>query len=108
MTTLRSAGATIGLATALCALASGARAGPLELYYERTLMSTAGARCGLFSPDVAASLNASAVQARGVALRGGATDKTLGALVRRAQLKAYGVDCKGRDLTLAAERVRTA
>lgn len=108
MTTLRGGPATIGLALAACALASAARAGPLELYYERTLMSTAGARCNLFSPDVAASLNASAVQARGVALRGGATDKSLETLVRRAQLKAYGVDCKSKDLTIAAERVRTA
>jgi len=108
MTTWCKASATIGLASALCAFAPAAQAGPLELYYERVLMSTAGGRCNLFSPDVAASLNASAVQARGAALRGGTPDKTLAALVRRAQLKAYGLDCKGKDLAVAAERVRTA
>ena len=108
MTTWRSAGATIGLAGALCAFAPAARAGPLELYYERVLMSTAGARCGLFSPDVAASLDASTLQARGAAVRGGVKDRALGDLARRAQLKAYGADCKGKDLAVAAERVRTA
>jgi len=36
------------------------RAQPVDLFYERTVMTQADARCGLFAPEVGAALAASA------------------------------------------------
>lgn len=91
----------------LFALAAPAQAaGPAALFYERTLMSAAGARCSLFAPPVAAALQAGAAQARGAALRSGAPASSLSETERRARAKAASVDCADPDLKLAATRVR--
>jgi hypothetical protein len=108
MTTTPRLTAAIALAMACLGAPAVMAQGPLELYYERVLMSTAGERCKLFTPDIASGLNAAAAQARGAALRSGADEKTLDAVRRRAELKAYGAACKGKDMTVAAERVRNA
>ena len=58
----------------------GARAGGAsDLFYERSLMSAAGARCKLFDSGTAAALAASGRQARGAALRAGADPDALDA-----------------------------
>ena len=75
-------------------------------FYERALMRTAGERCRLFSPDIAAALVASSLQARGAALRAGASTADLADVEQRASLRAYGVDCASPDLATAAMRVR--
>lgn len=79
-----------------------------QLYYERAVMSAAGARCGLFSPDIAAALAASQVQARNTALRGGAAPADLDAALGRANARASAAACGGADVKLAADRVRQA
>ena len=87
-----------------------ARAGSAaaDLYYERTVMLSAGQRCGLFSPGLLAALASAQAQARGAALRAGASSDDLDAVQRRASAKATAAACDSRDLGLAATRVRTA
>ncbi|WP_292105724.1 hypothetical protein [Brevundimonas sp.] len=102
-------GLTERLATglAVAALCGGAaHAGADRLYYERSLMLAADARCGLFEPQVRAALDVSAHQARGAALRAGATSDELANTGARAVLRARTADCASDDLTTAAARVR--
>jgi hypothetical protein len=83
-------------------------AGPADLYYERVLMGAADARCRLFAPEIGAALNAAAAQARGASLRAGLQRAQLDQVRDRARAKAASVDCRSRDLAVAAGRVRTA
>ncbi len=103
------------LSTALPALIALAAAAPAaradsasQLYYERAVMSAAGARCGLFSPDIAAALAAAQVQARNTALRAGTAPAELNAALGRANARASAAACAGPDVKLAADRVRQA
>ncbi len=100
-------GAALGLIT-LCVSGAAYAAGSTSLYYERTLLSVAGERCGLFTPQIGAALRAASRQARGAALRAGFDATELRATETRARTMALGVSCKSKDLTVAAERVRTA
>ena len=79
-----------------------------ELYYERAVMSAAGGRCGLFSPEIAAALAASQIQARNTALRAGSSSGDLDAALGRANARAAAAPCQGQDIKLAADRVRQA
>ena len=79
-----------------------------QLYYERAVMSAAGARCGLFNPDIAAALAASQVQARNTALRAGSPPSDLDAALGRANARASAAACGGADVKVAADRVRQA
>lgn len=105
-----------GLKLAATAIAVWAVAAPLgawaahpsNVYYERSLMSAAGARCSLFTPGVAAALEAGAQQARGAALRSGMAMNDLKQVRARALAKAAAVACDSNDLTIAAGRVRSA
>jgi hypothetical protein len=99
--------AGLALACVLAPVAASA-ASALDLYYERTLMSAAHARCGLFAPTIAAALDASARQARGAALRAGETEGRVREIAVRAQGRAQGVGCASADLKTAAARVRSA
>ena len=96
------------LSASLLAAPGLAAASSLDLFYERTVMTTADARCGLFEPGVGTALAVARAQARGAALRGGADRATLRALEQRAQTKAYAAACGSPDLTVAAGRVRQA
>ena len=97
------------LPLALLLAAAPAAAGDLaSTVYERTLMRDAGARCGLFSAEVQTALAAGALQARGAALRAGASAAVLDAAAARAGLRASREPCGSPDLRLAAERVRGA
>jgi hypothetical protein len=99
----------MGLLVAAGVAAPGfVRAQPADLFYERTVMTQADARCGLFAPEVGAALAASAAQARGAALRAGATVDSLRATEATARAKAGVVACSAPDLAIAATRVRTA
>jgi hypothetical protein len=88
--------------------ADAAAAGALDLFYERTLMTAAGARCGLFQPPVEAALAAASAQARSAALRAGEAEADISNTRGRALGRAQSVSCDAPDLTLAAGRVRTA
>ena len=96
------------LAFSLLAVAPSLAASPADLFYERTLMSAAGARCGLFEPAIAAALAASGRQAKGAALRAGIDPAVLNGAEDRARDRALAVPCRSADLGLAAERVRKA
>jgi hypothetical protein len=95
------------LGAALVAAPGLARAQPLDLFYERTVMRAADSRCGLFTPDVAQALAAAAAQARGAALRAGASPESLRAAEQAARQKAYAVGCASPAMTVAAQRVRS-
>lgn len=94
--------------TAAMAPALAWAAHPSTVYYERTLMSVAGERCGLFSRPVATALSAAAQQARGAALRSGVAMTDLKQVRARAAAKAQRTPCDSADLQTAAGRVRTA
>jgi hypothetical protein len=99
----------MGLAAALSLAPPGlAHAQALDLVYERTVMTAADARCGLFTPEVSAALLASQAQARGAALRAGASADALAAVVERARRRASTGDCDSLEFTTAAARVRGA
>jgi hypothetical protein len=99
----------MGLMLAAAAAAPGlAHAQPADLFYERTAMTAANARCGLFTPEVGAALAAGAAQARGASLRAGTAPDVLSRSEQEAKAKASAIDCRSPDLAVAAGRVRTA
>ncbi len=76
--------------------------------YERTLMTSADARCRLFKPAIGSALDAARAQARGAALRSGANEVQVQAVEQRARIKAGSAACNSADLQTAAGRVRQA
>lgn len=96
------------LAAALAAAPVQALAGPTDLFLERTLMSAANARCGLFAPDVASALAAGAAQARGAVLRAGIDTRAIQTLEQRARAEAARIDCRDPRLLSVAARARDA
>ena len=105
----RPASRWMGLLGAALAAAPGfAHAQVLDLVYERTVMTAADARCGLFLPEVSAALAAAQAQAHGAALRAEVSVQALRALEQRARDKATAIDCTSADLATAAGRVRNA
>jgi hypothetical protein len=99
----------MGLLGAVVAASPGfAYANALDLVYERTVMTAADVRCGLFEPDISAALSAAQAQARGAALRSGEATETLAAVERRARERAWNAGCASSDMTAAAGRVRSA
>lgn len=98
----------VSLAVAIAAAPCIAAAGAIDLFYERSVMAAADARCGLFDPGVSTALDAARIQARGAAMRAGATDDDLTAVERKARSRAAAADCNGPDVTTAAGRVRAA
>jgi len=96
------------LGAAMVVAPSVAHAQPLDLFYERTVMTAAGSRCGLFTPQLASALPAAAAQARGAALRAGASREEIARAERVARLRAAEADCRSQDVAVAANRVKQA
>jgi hypothetical protein len=96
------------LGAALVVAPAVARAQPLDLFYERTVMKAADSRCDLFSADIGQALAAAAAQARGAALRAGASPGSVDSIDRAARLKAAETDCRSPDMITAAQRVKQA
>ena len=96
------------MASALLCASAAQAAGPIDLYYERSLMAAAGARCGLFPADIRAALAASAAQARNAALRGGRDPSRVESAGEEAAARGHSVACSSPDLAVAASRVRAA
>ena len=95
----------------VAALSAGpgfAHAQPVDLFYERTVMTAAQERCDLFAPEVAAALASATAQARGAALRAGTSGATLRQVEANAQAKASSVSCASPDISVAAGRVKVA
>ena len=100
--------AAVALATLLVAPTGLLAAEASDQLYERTLMTAADARCRLFAPPISAALDAARAQARGAALRSGASEQQVTALEQRARAKAGAAGCNSKDITLAASRVKAA
>ena len=104
----RVTGAILGLAGALTLAPSIVHADALGAYYERSVMTAANQRCALFTPDLASALAAAQAQARGAALRSGASRGALDQLEQRARDRSGAVACGSPDIVKAASRVRVA
>lgn len=102
----RRLGAVILLSAAMAA--TPAVAGPAEVYFERSLIRAADARCGLFDRATGMALASGAAQARGAALRGGVGEAHLSDVLHRARGRAAGLACDDAELETVAERVRHA
>jgi len=98
----------LALAAGFLTVPGLAAASSLDLFYERTVMTAADGRCGLFSAPIGSALAASQAQARGAALRAGADRSTLRSIELRARNKAAGVACDSPDIATATQRVNTA
>lgn len=88
--------------------AAPAVAGPSEVYFERSLIAAANARCGLFDAATARALDAGAAQAHGAALRAGANEAHLTDQTIRARARASQIACDDAELATVAGRVRSA
>jgi len=96
------------LGLALVAMPHGAFAQPADLFFERTVMTAADGRCGLFTPEVSAALAAGAAQARGAALRAGTDTKILAERDAAARRYAGQLNCKSPKVLAEAARVQQA
>lgn len=85
-----------------------AHAAAVDAYYERSVMTAADQRCHLFNANLASALGASQAQARGAAMRSGATSVQLDNIQMRASAAAGSAACNSKDITTAANRVRQA
>lgn len=102
-------GTQAALAAAIALLAVGsAAAGPADTYYERAFVVAANARCDLFEPQIGAALTAATAQARGAALRGGASPADIAAVAARARGRAGDVSCRDPQLAVVRDRVDDA
>lgn len=101
------AGVLFGAAAVLVAGAAEA-AGPVDLFYERTLMRAADQRCRLFDGKAAAALAVAAAQAESAAVRAGVQPQHLARIEARARSRAAATACAAAELQQAAERVRQA
>lgn len=105
---MRHAALAVFTLAGLAAAPPAGAAGPLDLYYDRTVMVAADRRCRLFSGPTAAALAAGAAQARNAALRAGADRDRADQTARNATAKAAAFPCAGKDIQTAAARVRDA
>ena len=79
-----------------------------DLFYQRAMITAADHACRLFSPLVAGALAAATAQARGAALRAGATPSQLAAIEARANAAGAAAGCRSASLAAATRRVRAA
>lgn len=105
---MRTRGLALLLLLAPPAAAARAESAASGLLYERALMQAAGARCGLFTPEVAGALGVAQAQAGGAALRAGDSPAAVEATQARALARADATDCRSPGLQTAAARVREA
>ena len=96
------------LGAAVAATPGLAYARALDLVYERTVMTTADQRCSLFAPGISAALAAAQAQARGAALREGASSHDVRSAEQRGLVRGATADCRSQDVAVAAQRVRSA
>ena len=100
--------AALVAAVVFAAGAGPAGAAASEQFYERAVMVAADAQCRLFTPELGSSLAAAEAQARGAALRGGASDTSLDEMEQRARGRVMAAGCGSPDIAVAATRVRQA
>jgi hypothetical protein len=98
----------VGVSAAFALMPIIANASVVDTFYERAVMTAADERCRLFSPEVSSALAAGRAQARGAALRSGVSADQLDSTEARARAAAYSVACNSRDISTAADRVKSA
>lgn len=99
-------GAAACAALGLMLAAAPALAGPADLFFERSVMTAADSRCGLFSAPVRAALMAGRNQARRVAVKAGSSEAQLVVVEQRARRAAADTPCDSPQLAIAVQRVR--
>lgn len=77
-------------------------------YFDRSFVLAANEKCRLFTPILADALTAAAWQARGAAIRAGASDVDLAATAERAATRAGQTTCADPELLLVKDRVADA
>lgn len=99
--------AALAISHPLAALADagGSATGP---YYDRSFVLAADQKCRLFAPIVTGALTSATLQARGAAVRHGATPDDLAATAGRAASKASQTPCDDPQLTMVKTRVAQA
>ncbi|MFM8753775.1 MAG: hypothetical protein ACKODL_03635 [Phenylobacterium sp.] len=97
----------IALLAALLVWPAAASSAAVDTYFERGFMVEAGARCRLFAPEVQSALISAREQARGVALREGASVAGLRSVADRARTRGLSTPCDSAELAAAARRVRS-
>ncbi len=100
--------AALAAAMAASLTLGAATAAANDIYYERSLMAEAGARCNLFTPQLQSALVSAREQARGAALRAGVPAQDVRAIADRARDRARSTPCDSQDLGIAAQRVRSS
>ena len=98
----------VTIAALLLALPAAAVADAAGPYYERSFVLAANDKCRLFAPALASALTASALQARGAAVRAGTSEADLAATAARARARAAGTLCDDPQLALVRSRVSDA
>jgi hypothetical protein len=110
MRTARPLRPALALAAGLLCLAAPASAGrdPAQVFFERSLVLTADARCGLFNRPIEAALRAGALQARGAALRAGSSEARLNALAEAARRQGARGGCAAGEVGQLRQTVTAA
>ncbi|CAN5239891.1 hypothetical protein BH09PSE1_BH09PSE1_27530 [soil metagenome] len=93
---------------ALADAAATSKGPPTGAYYDRSFVLAADQKCRLFAPIVAGALTSATLQARGAAVRQGATPDDLAATAGRAASKAGQTSCDDPQLDRVKTRVAEA
>lgn len=78
--------------------------GAAQAWFERSFVAAADRKCSLFPAELGAALQASALQARGAAARGGETVEGLTQGLARAEALAAATACDDPDLATVRDR----
>ena len=79
-----------------------------QSWFERSFVAAADRKCRLFQPELGAALQASALQARGAAARGGESAEALAHGLARAEGLAAATACDDPDLITVRDRAASA
>lgn len=96
------------IAGVVAAMPMAALADATRPFYDRSFVLAADQKCRLFAPVVAEALTSATLQARGAAVRAGASPEDLAQTAGRAASRAAQTACGDPDLALVKDRVTTA
>jgi hypothetical protein len=77
-------------------------------YFDRSFVLAANDKCRLFTPILAEALTSAALQAKGAAMRAGASAVDLAETASRAEARAGQTDCADPELLIVKDRVADA
>ena len=96
------------IASVIAAVPMAALADATRPYYDRSFVLAANQKCQLFAPVVTVALTSATLQARGAAMRAGATPEDLASTAGRAASRANQTACADPQLALVKDRVANA